>query len=146
MKINKFVLLILIFITSLQAHKVAGIKLNIKDLKDNTILITAQYKKSKRALVGNKVKLISMIDNRVLFEDKLPQDGLIAKIPDESYWVYLIVRDTDVVLEGPSPLEGFKVYVKKEPKAFLYTFSASMIFLGLSAFLIFRKKSKRKES
>ena len=128
-------LLILFFLflgTNVFAHKIPGIKLQVEDLKDNTMLISAKFKKSNRALIGNKIKLISMIDNRVLFEDKLPKGGLKTTIPNESYWIYLIVRDNDVVIDGIAPLNGFAKSVKREPKAFLYTLALSVIFLILS--------------
>lgn len=148
MKINKFILLVLIFFTTNSlAHSVPGIKLEVKDLKNNTMLITGKFKKSGKNLIGNKIKLISMIDYKVLFEDKLTFKGLITSIPNESYWIYLIVRDNDVVITGPAPIEGFKTLVKKEPKAFIYTLSASLIFLLLSIFLMFKKKRQKvKES
>lgn len=143
MKINKYIFIFLILCSSLFAHKIPGIKLEVKDLKDNTILVNAKYKKSQRALVGNKVLLKSMIDYRVLYKGKLPKGGLKIKIPNESYWVYLIVRDNDVVLEGPAPKEGFEIEVKKEAKAFLYTSTASFIFLFLSIILMFKNKRQK---
>lgn len=146
MKINKFLLVLFIFFsTSVFAHKIPGIKLEVQDLKDNTMLITAKFKKSNRALIGNKIKLISMIDNRVLFEDKLPSGGLKTIIPNESYWVYLIVRDNDVVIDGPAPLNGFEKSIKREPKAFLYTLVLSISFLVLSILLMIKKKKYTKK-
>lgn len=146
MKISKFIFLFSFIFSVLGfAHAIPGINLEVKDLKNNTMLITANFKKSKRPLVGNKIKLISMIDNRVLFEDKLPLKGLITKIPDESYWIYLIVRDNDVVIDGIVPLNGFTKEVKKEPKALLYSLVLSLFFIiSASLLMIKRKKELRK--
>jgi len=146
MKINRYIFLLLVAFTTYGfAHAIPGISLKVKDLRDNTMLITANFKKSKRPLIGNKVKLISMIDNRVLFEDKISKDGLTTKIPNESYWIYLIVRDNDVVIDGIAPLKGFTKEVKKEPKAFLYTLIASLSFIVLATILMIRKKKFKKE-
>lgn len=141
MRINKLVLFVLLFLaTNIFAHKVAGVNLEVEKLEKNKILINAYFKKSKRVLIGNKIKLISMIDNRILFEDKLKSKGLITFIPNESYWIYLIIRDKDVVIDGPAPLNGFEKELKKEPKAFLYSLVISLIFLVLSFFLMYKKR------
>lgn len=146
MKINKVIsIFLLLFTTTLFAHKIAGVELEVKKIENDKIHINAFFKKSKRALAGNKIKLISMIDNRVLFEDKLSKKGLITNIPNESYWVYLIVRDNDVVKDGPAPNKGFKIEVKKEAKAFLYTSITSFIFIFLSIILMFRSKKQKLE-
>lgn len=146
MKINKVIsVFLLLFTTTLFAHKIAGVELEVKKIENNKIHINAFFKKSKRALAGNKIKLISMIDNRVLFEDKLSKKGLITNIPNESYWVYLIVRDNDVVKDGPAPSKGFKIEVKKEAKAFLYTSITSFIFIFISIILMFRNKKQKLE-
>ena len=146
MRINKLIFVFLVlFTTNLFAHKIAGVELKIKKIEDDKIHINAFFKKSKRVLSGNKIKLISMIDNRVLFEDKLSQKGLVTNIPNESYWVYLIVRDNDVVKDGPAPTNGFKIEVKKEAKALLYTSLASFTFLFLSIILMFRNKKQKIE-
>ncbi len=145
MKINRYIFLFTFSFSILAfAHAIPGITLDVKDLKNNTMLITAHFKKSKRPLVGNKIQLISMIDNKVLFEDKLPIEGLVTKIPNESYWIYLIVRDNDVVIDGIAPIDGFTKEVIKEPKAFLYSFIICIFIILITVFLIIKRK-KHKE-
>ncbi len=140
MKITKVILFILLILsTKLFAHKVAGIKLEAKKVEGDKIQINAYFQKSKRALIGNKIKLISMIDNRILYEDKLSSKGLITIIPNESYWIYLILKNNDVVIDGIAPLNGFEIEVIKEPKAFLYSLIISMIFLLLSLLFIYKR-------
>ncbi|MCV6607866.1 MAG: hypothetical protein OIF32_06620, partial [Campylobacterales bacterium] len=62
---RKIVVFILIS-TALFSHKIQGIKLEAEKIKNDSILIKAYFQKSKKQLVGNKVKLISKIDNRRL--------------------------------------------------------------------------------
>ena len=145
MKISRYIFLFTFSFSILAfAHAIPGITLNVKDLRNNTMLITAHFKKSKRPLVGNKIQLISMIDNKVLFEDKLPIGGLVTKIPNESYWIYLIVRDNDVVIDGIAPIGGFTKEVKKEPKAFFYSFMICIFIILITVFLMIKRK-KHKE-
>ena len=144
MFIKALFLTLFLFISNAFAHAIPGIKLEAKKVSDNEVLITANFKKSGRALVGNKVKFISMIDNKVLFEGKMPHKGLVTQIPKESYWVFLIVRDNDVVIDGPAPTNGFEIVANKEPKALLYTASASFAFILLAVLLLIKNKREKK--
>jgi len=139
MKITKIFLFLLLSI-NLYAHKIPGILLEVKALENDKMLILGKFKKSKRILSGNTIRLISMFDNRVLYEAKQTNTGLITDIPKESYWIYLVVRDNDVVIDGIAPKNGFLKEIKKEPKAFLYTLISSLFLLFLSFIFMYRKK------
>jgi len=114
--LNKKILLLIFiaFLTVLEAHKIPGIALELEKLENDKIHINAFFKRSKRPLVGNEVRLISMFDNRVLNIGKTTKKGLILNIPNESYWVYLLVRDNDIVVDGIAPKNGFIKTVKKD--------------------------------
>lgn len=143
----KKIFLILIFITSSSlAHKVAGVDTTVEKLKNNQIHIKAFMQKSKKAIYGNQVRLISMFDNRVLDKGILLRDGLILNIPKESYWVFVLYRDNDIVKDGPAPKDGFKKAIKKEKVAFLYTLLISFAFIFLALFFTYIKIKKFKQS
>ena len=44
--------------------------------------------------------------------------SIVLDIPKESYWVYVIVRDNDIVKDGIAPINGFDKTIKKENVAF----------------------------
>jgi hypothetical protein len=138
----KTIKLFLFFLVSinLYGHRIAGIKLEVEALENNQIHITGKFQKSQRILVGNKIKLISMIDNRILFEAKEGELGLITNIPKESYWIYLIVRDNDIVINGIAPKNGFETKVEKEPRAYLYSLSFCLFFIFITIFIFYKKR------
>jgi len=140
------VFILIIFCTSLSfAHRVAGVEMSLEKLEGDKILVKAFYSKSKRALSGNEVRLISMFDNRVLNKGKLTLDGLVLDIPLESYWVYVLVRDNDIVKDGIAPSSGFKKTVELKKVAFLYTSLATFLFLVISLFIAYKKSKKFKK-
>lgn len=139
MYLKKIILIMFLSFSTLLAHKVAGVDTTIKRISDNKIHIKAFFKKSNRPIFGNKVRLISMFDNRVLNKGKLNRDGLILNIPKESYWVYVLYKDNDIVKDGPSPKNGFTKAIKKERIAFLYSFLLSIFFLILSIIIAYKK-------
>ncbi|WP_320036049.1 hypothetical protein [Halarcobacter sp.] len=142
----KRVFILLIFCSSLVfAHRVAGVDMSLEKLEGDKILVKAFFSKSKKALGGNEVRLISMFDNRVLAKGKLTLDGLVLNIPSESYWVYVLVRDNDIVKDGLAPSGGFKKTVELKKIAFLYTVLASLFFLIISLFIAYKKSKKFKE-
>jgi len=146
--LNKKILLLIFiaFLTVLEAHKIPGIALELEKLENDKIHINAFFKRSKRPLVGNEVRLISMFDNRVLNIGKTTKKGLILNIPNESYWVYLLVRDNDIVVDGIAPKNGFIKTVKKDKIAFIYSFIIIIIFLLLSLIIAYKKSINFKKS
>jgi len=144
---KKTLLLICItFLTILEAHKIPGISLELKKLENDKIQVNAFFKRSKRPLIGNEVRLISMFDNRILATSKTTIKGTILDIPNESYWVYLLVRDNDLVKDGIAPEKGFIKIAKKEKIAFLYTTLSIIGFLIISLFIGYKKSLKFKEN
>lgn len=139
MIIRVFLFFIFIFNITLFAHSVPGMDITIEKKEQNQILIKAFFKKSKKPLVGNEVKLISKFDNRILEKDKLTAKGLTLKIPDESYWVYVIVRDNDLVKDGIAPDGGFKKQIEIKKVAFLYTTIATLFFIILSTSIGYKR-------
>lgn len=138
---NKTILLLLCWASFTFAHKVAGVDMSLEALENDTIKVSAYFQKSKRALVGNEVRFISMFDNRVLDKAKLSRDGVIMSIPNESYWVYVIVRDNDIVQDGLAPSGGFKKAVEIKKRALLYSALASIACIILAtAIAIYRRK------
>lgn len=146
MNIKKYIVIFLFLTTSLLAHKVAGVDTSIEKIANNKILIKAFFKKSKKSIFGNEVRLISMFDNRVLNKGKLLSKGLELDIPTESYWVYVLYRDNDIVKEGPAPSNGFKKAVKKDKIAFIYTATISFILIIISVFIAYRKTHNFKQN
>jgi len=141
---KKIVFFILItFFSTLYAHQIPGISVDVTKLENDKINIKAFFKRSKKALKGNEVRLISMFDNRVLKKGILTYQGIALDIPKESYWIYVIVRDNDIVVEGIAPEKGFDKTVKKEETAVLYTALISVFFI-LTAFFIGYKRSRIK--
>lgn len=128
-----------VFNISLLAHKVPGMDVSLEKKEKNKVIIKAFFKKSKRVLLGNEVKLISKFDNRVLAKGKLKLDGLTFDIPNESYWVFVIVRDNDLVKDGIAPDGGFKKKIKMKKTAFLYTTVLSLFFIILSLFIGYKR-------
>ncbi|WP_072681344.1 hypothetical protein [Arcobacter sp. LA11] len=144
---KKTILLICItFFTVLEAHKIPGIELELKKLENDKIHVSAFFKRSKRPLVGNEVRLVSMFDNRILTTTKTTIKGAILDIPKESYWVYLLVRDNDLVKDGIPPEKGFVKIAKKEKVAFLYTTLSVIGFFIISIFIGYRKSLRFKEN
>lgn len=146
MLIRKILLPLILLSLYSFAHKVAGVDMSLKKLENNKIEIKAFFKKSKKILSGNEVKLISMFDNRVLKEGKLKSNGLILDIPTESYWVYVLVRDNDIVQDGIAPTEGFTKTIKKDKIAFLYSTLIAILFILLSIVITYYKNKKFKKS
>ena len=146
MFIKKIILPILFLSICSFAHKVAGVDMSLEKLQDNKIKIKAFFKKSKKPLFGNEVKLISMFDNRVLNHGKLISKGLILDIPKESYWVYVLVRDNDIVKDGIAPNGGFLKTIKKEKVAFLYTTIIAVFFILISVIIAYFKSKKFRET
>lgn len=141
---KKFLLIFFIGISFAFAHKIAGVTMQLKKVNDNQVLIQVFSKKSKRSLVGNEVRLISMFDNRILDSGKLTNTGLQMKIPTESYWVYVLVRDNDIVGDGPAPKEGFLKVKEIKKVAFLYMSLLSLGFLLLSFSIVYFKLKRFK--
>ena len=133
---------LLLFPSLLIAHKVAGVEMQVEKLEANKIKVEAYFKRSKRPLVGNEVRLISMFDHRVLSSGKLSSKGLILKIPNESYWVYVLVRDNDIVKDGPPPNEGFQKtrVMKKEAFNMMLGVSLGLLILTLIVSLLKRRR------
>ena len=128
------------------AHKVAGVNMDIERLDNNKIFIKAYYKKSKKALFGNEVRLISMFDNRILKKGKLTQKGISFDIPKESYWVYVLVRDNDIVKKGFAPIEGFHKEVELNRIAVFYSVIVALLSILLSLYIAYIKRKKFKQS
>jgi len=126
-------LLTLLLCTHLFAHKIEGLILVITPLENDFIAIEGKMKGSGKKLEGNKIALISMIDNRVLFEDFLENGKpLHVKIPQESYWVYMYVGDQDVVEEGIAPKNGFlKMAISQKERAYRTMMMISLGFMTL---------------
>jgi len=146
MFLKKTILFIIVLSTLAFAHKVAGVDMEVQKVGDDKILINAFFTKSKRTIAGNEVRLISMFDNRVLDKGKLSLEGLVLNIPSESYWVYVIVRDNDIVKDGLAPTKGFDKMVKLDKVAFLYTSLATILFLLLAFFIGFKRVKSFKTS
>jgi len=146
MIVRTILFFILIFNITLFAHKVPGMEVTLEKKEQNKILIKAFLKKSKRALIGNEVKLISKFDNRVLAKGKLKVDGLTLNIPNESYWVFVIVRDNDLVKNGIAPEGGFKKEIEVKKIAFLYTSIATLLFIILTSVEGYKRNKLFKKS
>lgn len=142
----KKLLILISFLSLLEAHRIPGISLDIKKTKNEQIQIEAFFKRSKKPLIGNEVRLISMFDNRVLNKGKTSHKKLVLDIPDESYWVYLIVRDNDIVVDGLPPKDGFKKIIKKEKIALLYTLLITCFLIFTSFLIAYKKKIRFKNS
>ena len=95
---------------------------------------------SKKYTSGHKVQIVSMIDNRILFEQKIQNKSLILDIPKESYWIYLEARDARIIQRGPEPKDGFKIRTQIKEIAFLYTFLLSIFILFLSLIIFIKNK------
>lgn len=130
------------------AHKLQGFEQVLTPQENDMLLIEATMKNSVKRLYGNRVELISMVDERVLFQGVLDENKpLIVPIPKESYWVYIYIQDKDIVEEGPAPKGGFDIIVEsKKDKAFLYTLGISLALLLVAAFLSFRRYLNYKKS
>ncbi|WP_024954713.1 hypothetical protein [Sulfurospirillum arcachonense] len=146
LKIRVIFLLLISMFSILEAHKVPGMVVTAEKLDNNKMHIKAFYKKSKRPLIANEVRLISMLDNRVLKKGNITRKGIIMDIPKESYWIYVIVRDNDIVTDGIAPDGGFDKIVKKEKLAFLYTSLAAILFLLISFFIGYRRSKAFKQT
>lgn len=146
MVLRQISILFILCISTLYAHRVAGVNMDSIKIKNNKVQIKAYFKKSKKPLWGNEVRLISMFDNRILSQGKLTRKGLILDIPRESYWVYILVRDNDIVQDGPSPDGGFDKAVKIEKIAFLYTSVGTLFFIILGSFIGYRQQKLFKQS
>lgn len=144
--INKKIILFLLisFLSILYAHQIPGISVETTKLENDKINIKAFFKRSKKPLIENEVRLISMFDKRVLKKGKLSYQGVVLEIPKESYWIYVIVRDNDIVAEGLPPKKGFNKTIEKTEIAILYTLGVCIFFIFLSFFIGY-KKSKRSD-
>lgn len=138
----KNLFIILFFSIYAFGHNIVGVDMTLKKVSDNQIEVKAFNKKSKRPLSGNEIRLISMFDNRVLTKIKLQSKGTVLDIPKESYWVYIMVRDNDIVKDGIAPTSGFEKTIVKENLAVKYSIIAGLVFIFFS-FIIAYKKSTR---
>jgi len=146
MLIKKIFLMIVLSFIHLNAHNVAGVDMSVKKLDNDKIEVKVFYQKSKKALSGNEVRLISMFDNRVLQKAKLEKKGLILDIPKESYWVYVMLRDNDIVKDGLAPTNGFTKTIKKENLALKYSIIMTTFFLFLSLFFAYKRNKRFKQT
>ncbi len=135
----KILLLLIIFSSNLYSHKEFQIDLEIKDLKNNTFSVLVRSKKNKMILKDYNIQLISKLDKRILNEKKSLNKILIFDIPNESYWIYLNIRDDNIIKNGIIALNGFKINVDKEKKAFKYTLILSLLFIFMSALIYINK-------
>lgn len=134
------VLVILCFTSFLYAHKIPGMTLIAKVFEDEKVEIKGFNKRSKKLLDGNKIKLFSQANNKVLFEGFLKNGLLKTTIPKQPYMIFMYVGNQDVVIEGPAPKSGFEgIYASKTNRAFNYTLGLSLFFLFTSLFLIIKK-------
>lgn len=132
------VFFLLLFSDTLLAHQIAGMDLTVKLVNENKILINGFNKKTKTPLNGNKIKLYSMVNNKILFEGYLENGSLETTIPNLPYAIYMYVGSQDVVIEGIPPKEGFSgIYASKTNRAFYYSlfFSLFFILVGISIIL-----------
>ena len=137
----KYIFLLMIFISSdLFAHGSMRFILEVNVLKNNKIEIKNKSISSKKYTSGHKVQIVSMIDNRILFEQKIQNKSLILDIPKESYWIYLEARDARIIQRGPEPKDGFKIRTQIKEIAFLYTFLLSIFILFLSLIIFIKNK------
>lgn len=127
--------------TQLFAHKVEGVSINLQKIDGNTIKVEAETRGQGKKMHANKVRLVSMIDKKVLAEGMLDRkNGCIFQIPKESYQVFVFVGEQDVVKEGPPPSGGFdKVVESHEGRAFNYMLTISLLFLAGSIFIALYK-------
>lgn len=146
---NKFIIIlsIVFFSINLYGHNMAGFEMVLKPLKEDLLKIEAKMKNSSRKLFGNKVQLVSMVNQRVLFEGYLEEKKeLIVKIPKESYWVYIFIEDNDIVEEGPAPANGFEIIVESQKnKAFKYSLYISLLFIIFASYISMKKISVYKK-
>lgn len=120
--------------------------MSLEQVDDNHLKIKAFYQKSQRPLFGNEVRLISMFDNRVLGRAKLSRDGVIMSIPSESYWVYVLVRDNDIVKDGLPPKGGFKKAVEIKKRALLYSAIVTLFCIILASGIGLYKRKRFQQS
>lgn len=140
---KKIFLLVFIFSTFLQGHKIAGMDLSVKKVDEDKIEIIGTNKKANLPLDGNKIKLLSMNNNKVLFEGFLKNGTLTTTIPNVPYFIYMYVGSQDVVIEGIAPKDGFQgVFASKKDRAFYYYLFFSLSFIFLTIIVILRKQFK----
>lgn len=143
---NKILLLLFFISCSLFAHKIPGMTLTSKLIDENKIQIKGFNKRSQKLLDGNKIKLFSQANNRVIFEGYLNKGYLETKIPKEPYMIFMYVGEQDVVIEGLAPKSGFEgIYASKTNRAFKYTFALSLLFIFATIILISSKLIKQKK-
>lgn len=142
---RKIFLLILFFtlFSCVYAHKIAGMQLSVELIQDEKILIKGFNEQVKKTLHGNKIKLISMLNNKVLFEGFLNEGVLNTSVPSVPYWIYMYVGNQDVVIEGIAPTGGFLgVYASKKDRAFFYTLVGSLFFICLAIITLLKRRVK----
>lgn len=141
---NLFILLFLSIFTF--GHNVVGVDMTVKKISDNQIEVKAFNKRSKNPLSGNEIRLISMFDNRVLTKSKLQSEGTVLDIPKESYWVYIMVRDNDIVRDGIAPTSGFEKTIVKENLAVKYSIVVGLVFILFSFFLAYKRSQRFRQT
>lgn len=125
--------------TFLKAHEVIGIALDL-ELVDEKLKIISYYEKNKKALDGNKIKIFSSLNNKLIFEGYLKDGELIVSVPKEPYYVYMYVGDDDVVVSGiPLKEESKLLGISKNNRAFMYTSFFSFLFLFMTIIIIFKR-------
>lgn len=145
--IKKILLLLFFISTSLIGHKVPGMTLTSKLIDENKIEIKGFNKRSQKLLDGNKIKLFSQVNNRVLFEGYLNKGFLETRIPKEPYMIFMYVGEQDVVIEGLAPKSGYEgIYASKTNRAFKYTLGLSLLFVFTTIFLISKNLLKQRKA
>ena len=135
-KIFVFVSLSLNF---LFAHSVV---LNVVDNEDGTMEIFGGFSTGQSA-AGAKIFIKSKIDNKILFEDRIPESGeLTIKVPKEPYSIILdsgpghkVEKDGNIM-----PAEGFDTITKHKNYTSLVSIILPILFILASIIVAFRRK------
>lgn len=101
MRLAKIILLLILFIFSTEvfAHARVNAKVDIKTQND-TLFLKVLSLRGKKALVGNRVVVLSKENKKVLIDTKVPKSGVLkVKIKKEPYFVYTYIgKNIDIKL------------------------------------------------
>lgn len=142
-----YYLAFLIALSSNSYSHAARARLFIEPLSNDTMLIHVRLGTDGNYVIGIPLKLISLVSQSVIYEKNLTKEGLIIKIPDESYLITFKSKGKLIEKLGLAPKKGFtKKASKPVDYAYNITLLISLFFVLFSFILGFVKIRKFKEA
>lgn len=144
---KKYILIFSIILTTQIFAHAPKVKIFVEDLKNNSMNVYARLGDDGNFITGTTLKLISLVNKKVLYEKALIKSGLIIKIPQESYLIVLKSKGKKIEKLGIAPKEGFSTIAFEPIKyAFYTTLVLSLIFIFLAFYIAYKRVKKFKQN